>query len=250
MKSNLSVDGGYYFACHYAWIAPYRLMNGLALPLFNDHFCCCILANMKKSPLSIPAEQTVADLAHFAWCALMGLRLAQQNSQTDSAMMCHTFLVRWLALAQKQRRFPRTVATDIESLLQLGRQKGVAAGLEKRLEYLWQSCSSPLPQQSDLFRLTFVIETLKAQGWVNAVVEDDEWVPEQLQAEYVGQSALLVRKSALGQGFSDGGKLHALVAFLVVGDVDTVTTFLNAQCFPYCVDPLHAGGRMVMLLPA
>ncbi|EBM9948663.1 DUF2913 family protein [Salmonella enterica subsp. enterica serovar Give] len=63
------------------------------------------------------------------------------------------FLLRWLTDAQKQRRFTRSVAPDLEGLLVLGRQKGATAGLEQRLEYLWQSCINPVKQQSDLFRL-------------------------------------------------------------------------------------------------
>lgn len=74
-----------------------------------------------------PPEQTVTDLAHLAWCALIALRLVQRDGQALSPLMAHTFLLRWLATAQKQRRFPRSVAPDIESLLRLGRQKGPAA---------------------------------------------------------------------------------------------------------------------------
>ncbi|WP_320204822.1 DUF2913 family protein [Cronobacter dublinensis] len=37
--------------------------------------------------------------------------------------------MRWLAVAQKQRRFPRSVVPDLEKLLQPGRQKGAAASL-------------------------------------------------------------------------------------------------------------------------
>ncbi|MCJ1877422.1 DUF2913 family protein [Klebsiella sp. HSTU-Sny5] len=48
---------------------------------------------------------------------MVALRLAQHDSQALSPLMTHTFLLRWLATAQKQRRFPRSVAADIESLL-------------------------------------------------------------------------------------------------------------------------------------
>ena len=133
--------------------------------------------------------------------------------------------------------------------MRLGRQKGMVADLDKRLEALWQACSSPLPQQSDLFRLTFIIETLKAQGWINAVVTDEDWVPSQLQSEYAGQSAFLVCKSELEHGFSEPGKLQALVAFLVMGNTETVTGLLREWSLKYDVDPLHAGGMMVILLP-
>lgn len=110
----------------------------------------------------------------------MALCLARQDGQALSPLTMHTFLVHWLARAQKQRRFPRSVAADIDSLLRLGRQKGPAADLQQRLEYLLDSCSHPVSQQSDLFRLTHAIEYLKSQGWVNAVVTDEEWVPDTL----------------------------------------------------------------------
>src|SRR5690606_31224570 len=115
---------------------------------------------MKKTHNTLPPEQTVSDLAHFAWCALMALRLAQQEGRAHSSLTAHAFLLRWLAGAQKQRRFPRSVAEDIDSLLRLGRQKGPDADLQQRLEYLLDSCSHPVSQQSALFRLTHAIEYL------------------------------------------------------------------------------------------
>ncbi|MCU6244338.1 DUF2913 family protein, partial [Enterobacter asburiae] len=72
--------------------------------------------------------------------------------------------------------------------------------------------------QSDLFRLTHAIEHLKSQGWVNAVVADEEWVPETLSAEYADVSALLVRKSELQRHFTEQGQQSAPVDFIVVGD--------------------------------
>lgn len=58
--------------------------------------------------MTVNPEQTVADLAHLAWSALVALRLAQRDGQALSPLMAHTFLVRWLATTQKQRRFPRS----------------------------------------------------------------------------------------------------------------------------------------------
>lgn len=77
--------------------------------------------------------------------------------------MVHTFLMRWLAAAQKQRRFPRSVAADLEKLLRLGRQKGPAADLHQRLEHLWLACSGSVSHPSDLYRLAQAIKTLKQQ---------------------------------------------------------------------------------------
>ena len=205
---------------------------------------------MKKNHTALPPEESLADLAHFAWCALVGLRLSQQNGQALSPLTINSFLVRWLADAQKQRRFPRSVAPDIDSLLRLGRQKGPAAGLLKRLEYLHQSCTEPLAQQSDLFRLTHAIEYLRSQGWVNAVVTDEEWEPGSLYAEYADVSALLVRKSELQRHFTEEGKQSAPVEFIVVGDPRVVGDALDTRALRYAIREQHAGCCLLSLLPS
>jgi len=205
---------------------------------------------MKKNHTALPAEASLADLAHLAWCGLVSVRLAQQDGQALSPLTIHTFLLRWLATAQKQRRFPRSVAGDIDSLLRLGRQKGQAAGLLKRLEYLHQSCTEPLAQQSDLFRLTHAIEYLRAQGWVNAVVTDEEWVPGSLYAEYADVSALLVRKSELQRHFTEQGQQSAPVDFLVAGDSRVVGDALDARELRYTRGEQQAGWCLLSLMPA
>lgn len=194
-------------------------------------------------------EQTVADLAHLAWCALVALKLEQHEGQALSTLMVHTFLVRWLAVAQKQRRFPRSVALDIDSLLKLGRQKGPTARLQQRLEYLLESCSSPVNQQSDLFRLTYAIESLKAQSWVNAVVADHEWDIPALLAEYGDISALLVRKSDLVRHFNDEGQLTGRVEFLVKGQPQVVLDAFNARSLLCTVPESPYGWSVVILKP-
>ena len=138
-------------------------------------------------------------MAHLAWCALVALRLTQPEGQALSPLM------RWLAVAQKQRRFPRSIASDLEKLLRLGRPKGVAADLHLRLEKLWHACSDSVSRQSDLYRLALTIKTLKDQNWLNATVADIEWDILALITEYAGSSALLVKKSDLMSYFSEDG---------------------------------------------
>lgn len=105
---------------------------------------------------------------------------AQQNGQALSPLSTHAFLLRWLTVAYKRKRFPRTIAYDIEGLLTLGRNKGLAASLLNCLEYLWNSCTGPVSVQSDLYQLTYAIEQLKPQGWGKAVVSDGDWNNEAL----------------------------------------------------------------------
>ncbi|ECQ1361163.1 DUF2913 family protein [Salmonella enterica subsp. enterica] len=190
---------------------------------------------MKKAHDTLPPEQTVAALAHFAWCALVALRTAQQDGQVLSPLSMHAFLLRWLTVAYKQKRFTRAIASDIEALLTLGRNKGLAASLFSRLEYLWVSCTGPVIAQSDLYRLTYAIEQLKSEGWVNAVVSDREWGTEALTEEYRDIDALLVRKSALTDGFSNEGKLVALVEFQVTGNLSACMAVFLAHALPAVV---------------
>lgn len=204
----------------------------------------------KTNKTALPPEGSLADLAHFAWCALVSLRLAQQDGQALSSLAIHAFLIRWLADAQKRRRFPRSVAADIDSLLRLGRLKGAAAGLQLRLEHLWQSCTAPVTEQSELFRLTHAIEYLRSQGWVNAVVTDEEWGPGGLYAEYAGGSALLVRKSELQKNFTDKGQQSGAVEFVVVGDVVAVGDVLHMRELRYAISEQHAGWCILSLLPS
>ncbi|MDU9139211.1 DUF2913 family protein [Klebsiella aerogenes] len=188
---------------------------------------------MKKTRYTLLPEQTVTALAHFAWCALVALRTAQQEGQVLSPLSTHAFLLRWLTVAYKQKRFPRAIASDIESLVVLGRQKGLAASLFSRLEYLWSSCNGLVSAQSDLYRLTYAIEQLKSQGWVNAAVSDRDWDNEALLVqEYSNTDALLVRKSALTCGFSEEGKLVALVEFLVTGNLSACMAVFQAHVLP------------------
>ena len=115
----------------------------------------------------------------------------------------------------------------------LGRQKGLVASLFSRLEYLWSSCSGVVSAQSDLYRLTYAIEQLKSQGWINAAVSDEDWDNEALLVqEYSDTNALLVRKSALTCGFSEECKLVAPVEFLVTGNMSACTEIFQAHSLP------------------
>ncbi|EPC5601656.1 hypothetical protein ACRZ29_000257 [Edwardsiella piscicida] len=85
------------------------------------------------------------------------------------------------------------MATDIDSLLQLGRRKGLAAGLSHRLICLWQDTIASAQPSSALQCLRNALAVLKSQGWLNVVIDDNEWHPQILQTEYANTSALLVK---------------------------------------------------------
>ncbi|WP_072171019.1 DUF2913 family protein [Trabulsiella odontotermitis] len=204
---------------------------------------------MKKSTSQFPPEKTIADLANLAWCALISLRIAQQNGLALTPFTVHSFLMRWLVTVQKQRRFPRTVAEDIEGLLRLGRQQGHGACLYDRLNYLWESCSGRISQQSDLFRLTYAIEHLKSQGWTNAAVSDSEWILESLLSEYAGEQALLAKKSELTQHFSPNGLLQKPIDFFVVGNGIVASETLDTRKLKHVMEEHNSGRYIITLIP-
>nr|CAQ76578.1 hypothetical protein pGDT4_0067 [Yersinia pseudotuberculosis] len=130
------------------------------------------------------------------------------------------FLIRWLATAQKQKRFPKSVSIDITWLLERGRKHGVAGKLSLHLEYLWRSCSGNMAAQSDLFRLTYATETLKDQGWDNYVMESREWKSGTILTPRL-DNGFYVEKSVLNAAFTpDGRHLHP-VPFRIIGDTMT-----------------------------
>ncbi|WP_447873523.1 DUF2913 family protein [Serratia fonticola] len=186
-------------------------------------------------------DQTTRDLAHLAFCALVALQTAVQDGIVTSPMAEHLFIVRWLATAQKQKRFPKTVAIDIQRLLDKGRKQGIGAKLKSHLEYVWRSCSGEIRQQSDLFRLTYSLESLKVLGWRNELVTPDEWDSEALDD---AAPALYVVKVALQSAFNNEGRLIAPLAFKVAGDTQIVIDALTASS-------LTAGclGNVVTLTP-
>lgn len=164
----------------------------------------------------MPASHSV-NTGHLIFCALAALYLAQQDHPYDSSYAENIFLLRWLKLAQKQKRFPKTMAGDIALLIRLGELKGATGSLRQKLEALWEE-SQPHP----LKRLTQAVMALTEQGWENVVTTDEEWASGQFTTDTDGP-AFFVRKSALAAGFSDTGALVAPVDFKVRGDTAMFT---------------------------
>ncbi|MBC3380438.1 DUF2913 family protein [Serratia fonticola] len=192
--------------------------------------------------MDIHPDQTTHDLAHLAFCALVALQTAVQDSSVASPMAEHLFIVRWLATAQMQKRFPKTVAMDIQLLLDKGRKQGIGAKLKSHLEYVWRSCSGEIRQQSDLFRLTYTVESLKTLGWRNELVTPAEW--DSVALDEAAGPALYVVKAALQSAFTTEGQLITPLEFKIAGGTQIVVDAL-------CVNGLTADclGNVVALRP-
>ncbi|MGQ6547521.1 MULTISPECIES: DUF2913 family protein [unclassified Serratia (in: enterobacteria)] len=187
------------------------------------------------------------ETARLAWCALVALRLAQQEGRAQSELQQHLFLMQWPTAAQKQKRFPKSVASDVSWLLALGKKYGFAAKLPHKLDYLYRSTSGVLAQQNDLFRLTYCIETLKAIGWRNELVLPKEWAELELTPET--NRTVYAVKALLESSYSDAGELLTPMALRFAGDISAVPELLEQCHLPYQRDPDVNGLAVVTLLP-
>jgi len=164
---------------------------------------------------------------HLAWCALIALSLARKDGTVRSTAQENLFLTRWLASAQKQRRFSRDVAPDIEWLLKQGRQYGVGAKLAGKLDYLWRSCADTLAENNDLSRLTSVIEAAKDMDWTYRLLSDGEWSGRRAIKLNPGLNGIYVSQTSLNTAFdSDGNQVNPLMARLT-GSVTGLEQLFN-----------------------
>lgn len=180
---------------------------------------------MSDKIASVTPENTTSALSHLAFCALAALGLSRQDGVAGTPYAENLFLIRWLATAQKQKRFPKDVAIDIQWLLERGRKHGAAGKLRQHLDYLWRSCSGDLAAQSDLFRLIYATETLKDQGWDNYMMDKREWKSGVTPAPS-RNNGFYVEKTALNAAFTQDGSHFLPVHFRIVGDT---TAFIDVM---------------------
>ncbi|WP_237723358.1 DUF2913 family protein [Yokenella regensburgei] len=164
---------------------------------------------------------------HMAWCALVALELARRDGVITSPAQENLFLTRWLATAQKQRRFSRIVATDLEWLLKQGRQLGVNAKLVTKLTYLWESCTGELKDQSDMFRFTHAVETARDMHWICRMLSDREWEGRHAVALNAGVNALYLPIGNLDAAFDDEGRQVKVLMANITGNVTGFATLMD-----------------------
>lgn len=163
----------------------------------------------------------------MAWCALVALALEKQDKNKFSSAQENLFLLRWLAKALKQHRFPREVAPDIKWLVTQGRTPGKQVSLAKKIEYLWYSCTEELLQQADLFRLIYALDTAMDMHWRYRLLNDREWTGRNAVTLNDGVNYVCISRSGLDQAFdNDGQQIFPLMARLS-GQIDGLQALLN-----------------------
>ncbi|WP_254867403.1 DUF2913 family protein, partial [Salmonella enterica] len=116
-----------------------------------------LLALMSLVLLRMNKDSSYNNIGHLAWCALVALGFQRHDRLVVTEAQENIFLIRWLADARKQKRFPRNLTEYIDWLLAQGRRLGVRARLNQKLHYLWLMSSGDLHNMPDLLRLTYAI---------------------------------------------------------------------------------------------
>ncbi|MBW5823220.1 DUF2913 family protein [Yersinia enterocolitica] len=184
-------------------------------------------------------DKPTQELGHLAWCLLVALQLAKQDGKAQTPMNQHLFIMQWLANAQKQKRFPKSVAIDIQWLLNQGKTYGFGANLKEKVDYLYRSCTGVLKDQSDLFRLTYALEVVKATGWKYILLSDKLW--KDMAGCSLAVTAVYIQQSQLDACFNDDGHQIAPLAMRFVGNAVALT-----NVFAECDLPLHLHGDAIV----
>lgn len=187
------------------------------------------------------------ELAHLAWCILVAVRLAQRDNKATGGISLHIFIMQWLTNAQKHKRFPKSVAPDILWLLNQGQKYGYGANLMKKVEYIWRSSSGELATQSDLFRFTWLIETLKTMNWRDCLLSNQEWRDCVSYRDAV--QAVYTPKEALHLSFSDAGALVKPLMLRFTGDVSGIPALFHDCCLCAERQADESGFSVFMLMP-
>uniref|UniRef100_UPI003A8F6FFA DUF2913 family protein n=1 Tax=Salmonella enterica TaxID=28901 RepID=UPI003A8F6FFA len=173
--------------------------------------------------------------------------MAIREGRTQPGLQQHLFIMQWLTTAKKQKRFPKSVAEDIEWLIQQGKRYGFGANLYQKVEYIYRSSIGELAKQSPLFRFTYFIETLKISGWLDFLLSAKDW------HEYYRASdtacAVYTPKTELHQSFSDNGQMTAPLEIRFTGDTSGVAPLLEQCNLSVNWLPDEQGFSVLIILP-
>lgn len=184
--------------------------------------------------------------SQLAWCGLVALQNARTDGQVSSPAQENLFLVRWLALAEKQRRFSREVAGDISWLLREGRSLGVHADLPGKLNYIWHAGSGRLKAQNDLYRLQHALHAVKLAGWVYMVQSENEWSGRNRIRLNSAVSGIYINRVALDNGFDEEGKQRFPLPARITGNIGNIGGLdVLLKRSGWCREPVNGDAPML-----
>lgn len=160
------------------------------------------------------------ELEAFTWSALVAIGIALQDHKIHSKMSEHIFIMHWLAIAKKRKLFSRSVANELQWLIDEGKKKSINAQLKFKIEYLYATSSSDVTMQNDYFKFTHTIEMLRNNGWQNFLLTPEKWRNLHDKIKVRKGNFIFMDDTRLQECFGAQGEIVKPFCIRVYGDVE------------------------------
>ncbi|WP_079225325.1 DUF2913 family protein [Citrobacter werkmanii] len=168
------------------------------------------------------------ELEAFTWSALVAIGIAIQDHKIHSKMSEHIFIMHWLAIAKKRKLFSRSVANELQWLIDEGKKKNINAQLKFKIEYLYATSSGDVTMQNDYFKFTHTIEILRNNGWQNFLLTPEKWRNLHDKIKVRKGNFIFMDDTRLQECFGAQGEIVKPFCIRVYGDVEFVKlTFIK-----------------------
>lgn len=160
------------------------------------------------------------ELEAFTWSALVAIGIALQDHKIHSKMSEHIFIMHWLAIAKKRKLFSRSVANELQWLIDEGKKKSINAQLKFKIEYLYATSSGDVTMQNDYFKFTHTIEILRNNGWQNFLLTPEKWRDLHDKIKVRKGNFIFMDDTRLQECFGAQGEIVKPFCIRVYGDVE------------------------------
>ncbi|AYL64870.1 DUF2913 family protein [Citrobacter cronae] len=160
------------------------------------------------------------ELEAFTWSALVAIGIALQDHKIHSKMSEHIFIMHWLAIAKKRKLFSRSVANELQWLIDEGKKKSINAQLKFKIEYLYATSSGDVTMQNDYFKFTHTIEMLRNNGWQNFLLTPEKWRNLHDKIKVRKGNFIFMDDTRLQECFGAQGEIVKPFCIRVYGDVE------------------------------
>ncbi|MBW9352701.1 DUF2913 family protein [Citrobacter sp. EC_71] len=160
------------------------------------------------------------ELEAFTWSALVAIGIAIQDHKIHSKMSEHIFIMHWLAIAKKRKLFSRSVANELQWLIDEGKKKNINAQLKFKIEYLYATSSGDVTMQNDYFKFTHTIEILRNNGWQNFLLTPEKWRNLHDKIKVRKGNFIFMDDTRLQECFGTQGEIVKPFCIRVYGDVE------------------------------
>ncbi|MCM8844243.1 DUF2913 family protein [Citrobacter cronae] len=150
----------------------------------------------------------------------MAIGIALQDHKIHSKMSEHIFIMHWLAIAKKRKLFSRSVANELQWLIDEGKKKSINAQLKFKIEYLYATSSGDVTMQNDYFKFTHTIEMLRNNGWQNFLLTPEKWRNLHDKIKVRKGNFIFMDDTRLQECFGAQGEIVKPFCIRVYGDVE------------------------------